>query len=317
MHLHIHLFVHYARFLGSARFLGGLALILFFFLFHVVSAKSVLASHMPHISKASHGLSGPREDSLQRVFSYENDVVLVAKYRNSSNCGVCIGNNYKGLRIHALEGLHDFLGQKIITYFTAGGSILDLGAGTGAMALRLHDMGFKVTAADIVPENYRLHTHIRFVEANFNENLSDIFDTRFDGIVASEIIEHLENPRMFLRNCHKLLSPGGRLIISTPNVDNPVSKASFIVHGNYQWFFDGDYETEGHITPLSQWLLKKCIAESGFKVLWEGSFGNPYESTQGWWKMRLFARMMQMVSNTEKNLNGEIFVAVLQEGVHE
>jgi 2-polyprenyl-3-methyl-5-hydroxy-6-metoxy-1,4-benzoquinol methylase len=43
------------------------------------------------------------------------------------------------------------------------------------------------------------------------------FRTRFDVIVAGEIIEHLSNPGSFIRSCREHLGPDGVLVITTPN----------------------------------------------------------------------------------------------------
>jgi 2-polyprenyl-3-methyl-5-hydroxy-6-metoxy-1,4-benzoquinol methylase len=42
-------------------------------------------------------------------------------------------------------------------------------------------------------------------------------DSFADTIIAGELIEHLENPLGFLNECHRILKPGGVLIITTPN----------------------------------------------------------------------------------------------------
>jgi SAM-dependent methyltransferase len=44
------------------------------------------------------------------------------------------------------------------------------------------------------------------------------FDSSFDTIVAGELIEHLQNPGRFFESCARALKPGGRVVISTPNV---------------------------------------------------------------------------------------------------
>ena len=45
---------------------------------------------------------------------------------------------------------------------------------------------------------------------------------RFDTIVAGELIEHLENPALFLDGCRRNLAADGRLVLSTPNVFAPL-----------------------------------------------------------------------------------------------
>lgn len=50
------------------------------------------------------------------------------------------------------------------------------------------------------------------------ENLGDIgFEDEFDVVVAGELIEHLSNPGQFLDGAHKITTPTGRLILTTPN----------------------------------------------------------------------------------------------------
>jgi cyclopropane fatty-acyl-phospholipid synthase-like methyltransferase len=248
----------------------------------------------------------------ERSVPNHEEVIRIDTYIAATDDPIEDNDHYKGLRIHSVKGLHEFVAGKILETFPPGSTVLDLGSGTGAMSLRLSDIGFRVTAADIVPENFKLHGKIPFRNVNLNDTFSHSFDSRFKGIVAIEIIEHLENPRRFLRECYKLLSPGGVFVMSTPNIDNPISKASFVRDGTFQWYLDFDYEHQGHIMPISQWLLRKCITESGFDLLWMGSFGDPFANMEGWWKIRFFALLLRFVSKTDRSLNGEIMVVVLR-----
>ncbi|HVN95346.1 MAG TPA: methyltransferase domain-containing protein [Syntrophorhabdaceae bacterium] len=220
--------------------------------------------------------------------------------------------HYKGLAIYALTGLHEHVTEQILLYFQPGDSILELGAGSGAMSLRLIELGFQVTAVDILAESFDRHGTIPFKAIDLNGSFSQEFTAHFDGIVAVEIVEHLENPWNFLRECRNLLSPGGRLLMTTPNVDNPVSKALFVRQGSFMWFNDYNYETDGHITPITQWQLYKIISEHGMKVVSITSFGDPYVSAKKEWKkLYILAKGIEKLYNKKNALLGEILVLVL------
>lgn len=246
---------------------------------------------------------------------HDQATVLVSRYRIASTMRVN-ENSYKGLGIHALPGLHDFIATKAVEYFEPGATLLDLAAGTGAMSLHMQDLGFKVTATDYVPENFKADS-VPFMQNDLNSHFSSAYAQRFQAIVASEIIEHLENPRNFARECFKLLEPGGRMVFSTPNIENAGSKASFIRSGYFLWFRDKDYAGHGHITPLTQWQIHMAFSEAGFHFRWKGSFGEGASEIRGSPRLRLLARFIALISCNDPQLGQEIFVAVVEKPVAE
>jgi 2-polyprenyl-3-methyl-5-hydroxy-6-metoxy-1,4-benzoquinol methylase len=80
----------------------------------------------------------------------------------------------------------------------------------------LIDAGFEVVGCDIDDEGLAWMRERGFEVVHLDaEHLES--EERFDSIVAGELIEHLENPGMFLDGCLRLLEPDGRLVLSTPN----------------------------------------------------------------------------------------------------
>ncbi len=200
-------------------------------------------------------------------------------------------NHYRDLPIYAYEDIHLMAAEVARTYFVPGGKVLDLGAGAGALSLRLADAGFRVTAFDYAVDNFRLHGEIPFTCADLNSDFaSDLAAQSADAVVAVEIVEHLENPRHLVRQALRALRPGGYLLMTTPNVDSCFSLLSQLRYGHPDLFDDKCYRSDGHITPVSAWLMRHAVAEAGMEIMFCHSFG---EHAPRWWKYRLAMRLLR------------------------
>lgn len=186
--------------------------------------------------------------------------------------------------------------------------VLEFGAGSGAMSLRLADAGFAVTASDLFAESFQ-PANVPFVTADLNGAFAAQWPQGFDAVMALEIIEHLENPREVLRQMRKILPAGGQLVLSTPNIANPVSQASFLRSGQFQWFRDIDYREQGHITPLSPWMLEKALQEAGFVIRAERAVGNPFRRIRRLgWGVRLLAPWCALFAGLPPARRGEVWL---------
>lgn len=231
--------------------------------------------------------------------------------------GARFSTNYEGIPIFAAPGLHELACEHLLEALPPAHApqVLELGAGGGAMSLRLCGRGYQVTASDLFEDSFIPGGKIPFVALDLNGDFADRLHRQFDAVVALELIEHLENPHHFFRQCRQLLGPGGYLLLSTPNLANPVSQMMFLREGVFQWFRDEDYRDQGHITPLAPVVLRRCWSEAGFNCRWEGSVSDPRRMLRPRRKYRaarLFAKLLAAFSGTPEALRGEVYLALLQ-----
>jgi SAM-dependent methyltransferase len=98
------------------------------------------------------------------------------------------------------------------------GRVLDVGAGEGRELLNLKKMGWKVEGQDVDPHAgaHSLNdSEIRVYSAPLEE--LHLPERRYDAIVMTHVIEHVHDPLALLRECLRLLAPGGQLVAVTPN----------------------------------------------------------------------------------------------------
>jgi len=137
------------------------------------------------------------------------------------------------------------------------GRALDVGAGDGTLTRRLLAAGHDVCALDRVIDE-KLAATGRARAADLNQPLP-FPDESFDIAVCLEVIEHLENPWFLVRELHRVVRPGGAVVISTPNLDSIFVRGYFLMTGRLYNFLDAAYEDIGHITPVYLWNLRRMI----------------------------------------------------------
>lgn len=169
------------------------------------------------------------------------------------------GRSYKGHSIHAALGVHEYAVEVAREVLPAGGRILEVGAGCGALTLRMRDAGFDVVPTDLEPPHDWIH--------RLNLDAPEWTDeTRgpFDLVVCVETLEHVENPRQVLRSIRAVLRPGDRLLVSTPNITHPHSRLKMLLRGSPVFFGPSHYYQPGHISMLPDWMLTEHVRLAGF-----------------------------------------------------
>ncbi len=99
-----------------------------------------------------------------------------------------------------------------------GKSIIEFGCVYGAAAVVLKEYGLKVTATDIsrlaIERAKRIHPSINF---RVHDMRKPFKGKKFDYAMAFDVLEHLEKPKVAIKNVYKVLKKGGVAIFSTQN----------------------------------------------------------------------------------------------------
>lgn len=98
---------------------------------------------------------------------------------------------------------------------SAGKEVLDAGAGTGRISLKLHAAGAHVTALDLSPEMlallHRKEPKIETVEGDMEAMSFE--DESFDMVFSSLAMVHLKKVDKFLDECYRVLKDGGKAVL--------------------------------------------------------------------------------------------------------
>ena len=109
------------------------------------------------------------------------------------------------------------------------GVVLDIPAGGAIQSRALADLGYRVVSVDLFPAARREPT-AAWICADANEALP-FRDQSFDYVLSREGIEHLEDQMGFLRDCARVIRPGGKIVLTTPNLMHLSARASGFLTG--------------------------------------------------------------------------------------
>jgi SAM-dependent methyltransferase len=177
----------------------------------------------------------------------------------------------RDIRPLARDGVH----ERIIAFMSdrPRGRILDVPTGQGALAERLHEMGFTVSCCDIEPSQFRANG-LTVERGDLNERLP-YGDEEFDYVCFLEAIEHTENPYNAVREVSRVLKRGGILAMSTPNYLNIERRLKFLITGfftkpvSHEKFLGScKGKTYGmHLSPIGYTLIRFALESAGLEII--------------------------------------------------
>ncbi|MFD5087785.1 class I SAM-dependent methyltransferase [Kitasatospora sp. NPDC058406] len=161
---------------------------------------------------------------LRRVYGRPGHRLFYALVcRNARHWGWTEPGQSKWRCWQAQRRLEAVLGRKLA--LPPGSRVLDAGAGSGVVARRLAGrLGLRITGVDVLDFHVRearrlsalaaLEERTTFSWGDFHE--LDYPDGSFDGVYSMETLCHSYDPARALAEFHRLLRPGGRLVLLGP-----------------------------------------------------------------------------------------------------
>jgi SAM-dependent methyltransferase len=172
------------------------------------------------------------------------------------------------LEQRTVGGLHEALLPRL-TSTPKDAAILDLGCGSGAWLARLAAAGFtRLTGVDQVPplpERFKAPRPM-LIAADLEQPGSALTPWRgtFDLVTSIEVVEHVANQGVFWDLVADLLKPGGRALITTPNVHSLPSRLRWLLSGRVRQFDEHGDPT--HVTPVFLPVLPRLLQHSGLAL---------------------------------------------------
>lgn len=137
-----------------------------------------------------------------------------------------------------------------------GGRVLDIGFGDASFLQCAMHMGWAAIGIDTDPAVVaNARSKGLSVSATSLDDLAEP-EASFDVITAAHVLEHVHDPRAFVRRCLQLLKPGGVLWLETPNVDSQ-GHARFGAHWR-------GLEAPRHLSLFTPSSLRRLLLEAGF-----------------------------------------------------
>lgn len=177
---------------------------------------------------------------------------------------------------------------KLLQAQLTNGRLIDVGCGTGGLRKFLTpELQAGYVGTDIVQYDGFPHD-ATFVRRDLESEAWQFEGAPFDAAVAVEVIEHVENPREFMRSMVDLVRPGGIIVVTTPNQLSLRAKASLVTKNIFPAFREANGLYPSHLTALLEIDLRRIFHECGLlhlRVAYSNSGRAPFVRRR--WPARL------------------------------
>ncbi|XP_052739303.1 ubiquinone biosynthesis O-methyltransferase, mitochondrial [Bicyclus anynana] len=205
------------------------------------------------------------------------------------------------------DSLADGPGENFSTCLK-GMKILDVGCAGGLLSESLAMCGAEVTGVDASKEfievakshsskNKRLmNKRPTYILSTIEEHCNEFADS-YDAIIASDVIDHVNEQELFVESCVRVTKPGGKLFFMAPN------KTRFA-----QFYMIFMFENVLKCFPKNANKYEKFIAPNHLQDMLEtndcyvvstrGSFYYPWSQTWAWTHTKILSYAIEAVKST-------------------
>lgn len=143
--------------------------------------------------------------------------------------------------------------------YKSGGRLLDIGCGIGGLLTVMSRLGWEVEGLDT---DIKVVMACRSQGLNVKEGTVDsqnYSENYFDAITMKHLIEHVYDPIDLLKESKRILKPGGKLVIITPNLES-------LGHETFREIWRG-LDVPRHLVLFSSKTLSRATQQAGLKVI--------------------------------------------------
>jgi 2-polyprenyl-6-hydroxyphenyl methylase/3-demethylubiquinone-9 3-methyltransferase len=181
-----------------------------------------------------------------------------------------------------------------------GLSLLDIGCGGGLLSEPMTRLGFSVTGVDASPRNIgaaRAHADAQDLAIDYRAGTAEALlaaGETFDVILNMEVIEHVADPRAFLRDTAAMLKPGGLMIVASLNrTFKSLALAKIGAEYVLRWLPIGTHDWNKFLKPAE---LRAFLDDVDVAV--DGPFGVSFNPLTGVWSQSADAEVNYMMTVT-------------------
>ncbi|MBX3027553.1 class I SAM-dependent methyltransferase [bacterium] len=175
--------------------------------------------------------------------------------------------------------------HRLLSLLPDGGRLLEIGCACGFLLVAARERGFQVRGVEMsawasqhARATYGLDVHTGTLES------AALPAGSVDVVVMADVIEHLFDPPATLREIHRILVPGGRLLLLTPDVGSLVARLA----GARWWGLLDD-----HYVYFSRQTLRRMLEQEGFAVERFRAFGRAFPLAHWAFKLAPYSRALE------------------------